>query len=60
MKIKKSEPRMCETISLRVFPEMRTFLEETAEKNNVGLGEAGRIAMRVAMAQAQAGAGEVV
>jgi len=58
MEMKKGELRTCETISRRVFPEMRAFLVETSEKYNVGLGEAGRIAMLVAMAQAKAGTGK--
>lgn len=39
----KREKRLCDAISFRVSPEQRAFLEKTAEENNVGLCEAGRI-----------------
>lgn len=39
----KRETRLCDAISFRVSPEQRAFLEKTAEENNVGLCEAGRI-----------------
>jgi hypothetical protein len=45
----KREERMCDAISLRVLPEQRAFLEKIAEKNKVGLCEAGRIVIDEAM-----------
>jgi hypothetical protein len=39
----KGSERLCDAISFRVSPEQRAFLEQTAEENNVGLCEAGRI-----------------
>jgi hypothetical protein len=45
----KHDKRMCDAISLRVLPEQRTFLERIAEKNKVGLCEAGRIVIAEAM-----------
>jgi hypothetical protein len=39
----KGSERLCDAISFRVSPGQRAFLEKTAEENNVGLCEAGRI-----------------
>lgn len=49
------EKRMSDSISLKVLPEMRAFLEAMAEKHHVGLCEAGRIIIENAMTRARAG-----
>jgi hypothetical protein len=46
---------MSDSISLKVLPEMRAFLEAMAEKHHVGLCEAGRIIIENAMTRARAG-----
>ena len=43
------EKRMCEAFSLRPLPEQRTFLEETACANKIGIGEAIREILDEAM-----------
>lgn len=45
---------MCEAISLRVLPEQRAFLERIAERERVGICEAGRIVIDEAMARSGA------
>ena len=51
----KRENRMCDSIALKVLPEMRDFLEDLAERHQVGICEAGRIAIGHVMALAKAG-----
>ena len=45
----KYENRMCEAFSLRLLPEQRVFLEETAYANKIGIGEAIREILDEAM-----------
>ena len=44
------EKRLCDAISFRISPEMRDFLERTAEIKDVGLCEATRSVIKEAMA----------
>ena len=46
---------MSDSIALKVLPEMRDFLENLAERHQVGICEAGRIAIGHVMALEKAG-----
>ena len=48
-KLLKREKRMCDSISLKVQPGMRTFLENMAKERQIGLCEAARISIQYAI-----------
>ena len=48
----RQEDRLCDVISLRVSPRLRSFLERTADGQKIALCEVARVILNDAMARA--------